>query len=503
MPLFSSIIGLFNARRLSQIDLFRKAPMEVQESVFFSLIEEAQNTEWGKKYYYSSIRRIQQFQERVPVQGYESFEPYVERLRKGEKDVLWPGVTRWFAKSSGTTSSKSKFIPVTKDALESCHFRGGRDVLAIYHDNYPDNGVFSGKTLTLGGSHQINNFSNDSYYGDLSAILIENLPFWTQFFKTPGQDVALMEDWEEKLEKITQITIEENVTSLAGVPSWFLVLIKHILKTTGKNNLLEVWPNLELFIHGGINFTPYRKQYQEIIPSDQMHYMETYNASEGFFGIQDDPSSSSMLLMLDYGVFYEFIPLNELGQDHPKTLLLDEVELNKDYALVISTNGGLWRYIIGDTIRFTHRYPFKFIISGRTKHFINAFGEEVIIDNAIKALHAACDATGAIVRDYTAGPLYMSAGTKGAHQWIIEFEKQPDSLDKFKEVLDKTLQNVNSDYEAKRYKDITLGPPDLVVARKGLFFDWMKSRNKLGGQNKVPRLSNNRDYLDDLLKLNH
>ncbi|SFE93970.1 GH3 auxin-responsive promoter family protein [Thermophagus xiamenensis] len=503
MPLFSSIIGLFNARRLSQIDLFRKAPMEVQESVFFSLIEEAQNTEWGKKYDYSSIRRIQQFQERVPVQGYESFEPYVERLRKGEKDVLWPGVTRWFAKSSGTTSSKSKFIPVTKDALESCHFRGGRDVLAIYHDNYPDNGVFSGKTLTLGGSHQINNFSNDSYYGDLSAILIENLPFWTQFFKTPGQDVALMEDWEEKLEKITQITIEENVTSLAGVPSWFLVLIKHILKTTGKNNLLEVWPNLELFIHGGINFTPYRKQYQEIIPSDQMHYMETYNASEGFFGIQDDPSSSSMLLMLDYGVFYEFIPLNELGQDHPKTLLLDEVELNKDYALVISTNGGLWRYIIGDTIRFTHRYPFKFIISGRTKHFINAFGEEVIIDNAIKALHAACDATGAIVRDYTAGPLYMSAGTKGAHQWIIEFEKQPDSLDKFKEVLDKTLQNVNSDYEAKRYKDITLGPPDLVVARKGLFFDWMKSRNKLGGQNKVPRLSNNRDYLDDLLKLNH
>lgn len=503
MPLFSSIIGLFNARRLSQIDLFRKAPMEVQESVFFSLIEEAQNTEWGKKYDYSSIRRIQQFQERVPVQGYESFEPYVERLRKGEKDVLWPGVTRWFAKSSGTTSSKSKFIPVTKDALESCHFRGGRDVLAIYHDNYPDNGVFSGKTLTLGGSHQINNFSNDSYYGDLSAILIENLPFWTQFFKTPGQDVALMEDWEEKLEKITQITIEENVTSLAGVPSWFLVLIKHILKTTGKNNLLEVWPNLELFIHGGINFTPYRKQFQEIIPSDQMHYMETYNASEGFFGIQDDPSSSSMLLMLDYGVFYEFIPLNELGQDHPKTLLLDEVELNKDYALVISTNGGLWRYIIGDTIRFTHRYPFKFIISGRTKHFINAFGEEVIIDNAIKALHAACDATGAIVRDYTAGPLYMSAGTKGAHQWIIEFEKQPDSLDKFKEVLDKTLQNVNSDYEAKRYKDITLGPPDLVVARKGLFFDWMKSRNKLGGQNKVPRLSNNRDYLDDLLKLNH
>ncbi|MGQ1889446.1 GH3 auxin-responsive promoter family protein [Thermophagus sp. OGC60D27] len=503
MPLISSIIGLFNTRRLSQIDLFRKAPMEVQESVFFSLIEEAQNTEWGKKYDFSSIRKISQFQERVPVQDYEGFEPFVHRLRNGEKNVLWPGVTRWFAKSSGTTSSKSKFIPVTKEALESCHFRGGRDVLAIYHDNYPDNGVFSGKTLTLGGSHQINNFSNDSFYGDLSAILIENLPFWTQFFKTPGQDVALMEEWEEKLKKITQVTIEENVTSLAGVPSWFLVLIKHILKTTNKNNLLEVWPNLELFIHGGINFTPYRKQYQEIIPSDQMHYMETYNASEGFFGIQDDPSSSSMLLMLDYGVFFEFMPMSQLGKDHPKTLLLDEVELDKDYAMVISTNGGLWRYLIGDTIRFTNRYPFKFIISGRTKHFINAFGEEVIVDNAIKAINAACNATGAVIKDYTAGPLYMSAGNKGAHQWIIEFEKNPDSLEKFKEVLDKTLQSVNSDYEAKRYKNITLDPPDLIVARKGLFFDWMKSRNKLGGQNKVPRLSNNRDYLDPLLKLNH
>ncbi|WP_016776542.1 GH3 auxin-responsive promoter family protein [Anaerophaga thermohalophila] len=503
MPIISSIVGLFNARRLSQIDLFRKAPMEVQESVFFSLIEEARETEWGRQYDYSSIRKIHQYQERVPVQGYEGFEPYVERLRNGEKDVLWPGVTRWFAKSSGTTSSKSKFIPVTKVALEACHFRGGRDVLAIYNDNYPENQVFSGKTLTLGGSHQINNFSNDSYYGDLSAILIENLPFWTQFFKTPGPDVALMEEWEEKLKKITKVTIEENVTSLAGVPSWFLVLIKHILKTTGKKNLLEIWPNLELFIHGGINFTPYREQYKELIPSEEMHYMETYNASEGFFGIQDDPTSSSMLLMLDYGIFYEFMPMGELGKENPKTLVLDEVELNKDYAIIITTNGGLWRYMIGDTVRFTHRYPFKFIISGRTRHFINAFGEEVIIDNATKALDAACKATGAVVSEYTAGPLYMSTGSKGAHQWVIEFEKYPDSVDKFREVLDKALQDVNSDYEAKRYKSITLDPPDVVVAREGLFFDWMKSRNKLGGQNKVPRLSNNRDYLDDLLKLNH
>ncbi len=502
MPIISSIVGLFNARRLSQIDLFRKAPMEVQESEFFSLIEEAQNTEWGKQYSYSGIRNIHQFQERVPVQGYEGFEPYINRLRKGEENLLWPGVTKWFAKSSGTTSSKSKFIPVTKVSLESCHFRGGRDVMALYNDNFPNNEVFTGKTLTLGGSHQINNFSNESYYGDLSAILIENLPFWTQFLKTPGPEVALMEEWEEKLERMTEITIKENVTSLAGVPSWFLVLIRHILNKTGKKNLLEVWPNLELFLHGGINFTPYRQQYKDLIPTDDMHYMESYNASEGFFGIQDDPGSKSMLLMLDYGVFYEFMPLSELGKDHPKTLLLDEVELNKDYALIISTNGGLWRYLIGDTIRFTSRYPFKLIISGRTKHFINAFGEEVIIDNASRALDVACSNTGAIIKEYTAGPHYMTAGSKGAHQWLIEFEKAPESIEKFRDILDKALQDVNSDYEAKRYKSITLDPPDVVVAREGLFFDWMKSRNKLGGQNKVPRLANNREYLDSILKMN-
>jgi hypothetical protein len=502
MPFIPSIVGLFNARRLSQIDLFRKAPMEVQESMFFSLIEQAQNTEWGKMHDYGNIRKIHQFQERVPVQGYEGFEPYIKRVREGEENVLWPGLTRWFAKSSGTTSSKSKFIPVTKVALESCHFRGGRDVMALYNDNYPNNEVFTGKSLTLGGSHQISNFNNDSYYGDLSAILIENLPFWTQFLKTPGPEVALMEEWEEKLEKMTEITVKENVTSLAGVPSWFLVLIRYILNKTGKNTLLEVWPNIELFIHGGINFTPYWQQYKELIPTDDMRYMETYNASEGFFGIQDDPESESMLLMLDYGVFYEFMPMSELGKDHPKTLLLDEVELDENYAVIISTNGGLWRYLIGDTIRFTSRYPFKFIISGRTKHFINAFGEEVIIDNASRALEEACKATGAVIKEYTAGPLYMSAGSKGAHQWLIEFEKAPVSVEKFRDVLDQALQNVNSDYEAKRYKSITLDPPDVVVGREGIFFDWMKSRNKLGGQNKVPRLANNRQYIEPLLEMN-
>ncbi len=502
MPILTSIIGLFNARRLAQIDLFRKAPMEVQESEFFSLLEQARDTEWGRQHDFATIRSIHEFQARVPVQEYDAFQPYMVRLRHGEKNLLWPGEVKWFAKSSGTTSSKSKFIPVTKDSLEDCHFRGGKDVLAIYNDNYPDNQVFTGKTLTLGGSHQINNFSSDSYYGDLSAILIENLPFWTQFLKTPGPEIALLEEWEEKLEKMTKATVKENVISLAGVPSWFLVLLRHILKETGKSNLLEIWPNLELFIHGGINFGPYRQQYRDLVPSDQMHYMETYNASEGFFGVQDDPASPSMLLMLDYGVFYEFVPLAELGKEHPHALLLDEVELNKDYALVISTNAGLWRYLIGDTIRFTSRYPFKFIISGRTRHFINAFGEEVIINNAERALEQACKATGAVIREYTAAPLYMSKESKGAHQWLIEFEQRPADVSRFMEVLDATLQEVNSDYEAKRHRNVTLDVPKLVVARSGLFYDWMKSRNKLGGQNKVPRLANNRDYIEGLLKLN-
>lgn len=470
--------------------------------MLFSLLRKASNTEVGKKYGFDSIMSVREFQERVPVQDYEGVRPMVERLRQGEKNLMWPGEIKWFAKSSGTTSTKSKFIPVTTDAMEECHFRGGKDVLAIFNHNYPDNDVFSGKCLTLGGSHQINNFSNDSYYGDLSAILIENMPFWTHFMRTPNQSIALMDEWEAKLEKITETTINENVTSLAGVPSWFLVLIKHVLANTGKKNLLEVWPNLELFIHGGINFTPYREQYKAIIPKEGMLYMETYNASEGFFAIQDDLTLNGMLLMLDYGVFYEFMPPDQVGKEHPTLLTLDQVQLNTDYALVITTNGGLWRYLIGDTIRFVSLHPHRIIISGRTKLFINAFGEEVIIDNAERALQEACTATGAVVAEYTAAPMYMSAQDKGCHQWLIEFEKMPQDMERFVQSLDGTLQQVNSDYEAKRYKNLTLEKPLVTVARKGLFFDWLKSHNKLGGQNKVPRLANNRDIIDEMLAMN-
>lgn len=501
MPLITSIVNWLNFKRVTQIDLIRKYPQQVQQESFTYLIDKAVNTEWGAKYDYDTIDSIRDFQDRVPVNQYEDLKPLIEKVRAGEQNILWPGETKWFAKSSGTTSDKSKFIPVSKDALEKSHFRGGKDVLAIYTNNYPESKIFSGKGLTLGGSHKIDNFNSKSYYGDLSAILIENLPFWTEFIRTPSQEVALLDKWEEKLEKITHETLRENVTSIAGVPSWNLVMIKHILDYTGKSNLLDVWPNLELFIHGGVSFGPYRKQFERLIPSDAMHYLETYNASEGFFAIQDDQGHDDMLLMLDYGIFYEFIPMENLTDDHPVALTIDQVETGKNYAILITTNSGLWRYMIGDTVVFTSTYPHKIKISGRTKHFINVFGEEVIIDNAEKALNKACKKTGAQVMDYTVGPVFMDQDTKGAHEWFIEFEVDPPNLEEFTYHLDSALMSINSDYEAKRYKNITLDVPRVKALPKGTFYRWMQKRGKLGGQNKVPRLYNTRKYLDDLNQL--
>lgn len=501
MPILNSIVSWINFKRIYQIDLIKKYPFDVQSETLFKLITKAENTEWGKKHDFKSIDSIQQFQERLPINDYESIKPYIIRLRQGEQDLLWPGEIKWFAKSSGTTSDKSKFIPVSKEALEDCHFRGGKDVLALYNHLNPNSGIFKGKGLTLGGSHQINNFSNQSLYGDLSAILIENLPFWAHFIKTPSQEVALMDDFEEKVEKIVHETVNENVTNIAGVPSWTLVLLKRLLEFKGKTDIHEIWPNLELFMHGGVSFDPYREQFKKIIPTDNMNYMETYNASEGFFAIQDDLTSRDMLLMLDYGVFYEFIPIEDLENEHPQTCTLEEVELNKNYAIVISTNGGLWRYIIGDTVIFTSKFPFKIKISGRTKHFINAFGEELIVENAEKALQIACDKTNAQINDYTAGPVFMSDDETGAHQWLIEFEKPPENMEYFVNLLDNALKSLNSDYEAKRYKDSVLRLPQLKILPKGTFYTWMKERGKLGGQNKVPRLSNNRKYIEELLQL--
>jgi hypothetical protein len=498
MAIIPSIVHWLNAKRINQIDIFKKYPLETQQETLYQLLAKAAKTEWGEKYKYSSITSIKEYQSRFQVQTYEDIIPYVERLRKGEADLLWPGEIKWFAKSSGTTSTKSKFIPMSREALEDCHYRAAKDILVIYATQRPDTRIFMGKGLTLGGSHQMNQFSNDSLYGDLSAILIENAPFWVDIIRTPKHKIALIEDFEEKLNLITRSTINENVTSISGVPSWYLVLIKQILAFTGKDNLLDVWPNLEVFFHGGISFTPYREQYKKLIAGDQMNYMETYNASEGFFGIQDDPLSNDLLLMLDYGIFYEFIPADKVNSDNPPVYTVGEVETGVNYAIVISTNGGLWRYIMGDTIVFTCLSPFRFRISGRTKHFINVFGEEVIVDNADKALDAACKATDAVIGEYTAGPVFMSASSKGSHEWIIEFEKAPSDLTLFIETLDNTLKSVNSDYEAKRLKDLNLVIPVVRPVPPGTFNKWLKTKNKLGGQNKVPRLSNSREYIEDL-----
>ena len=501
MPVINSIVNWLNIKRIYNIDLFMKYPFNVQNETFTKLVSFASETEWGLKYGYHEDMSIEEFQKNVPVQSYEDVKPCVDRLRDGEQNLLWPTEIKWFAKSSGTTNEKSKFVPVSNESLEDCHFRGGKDVMAIYCDNYPDTNVLKGKALTLGGSHQINNFSNQSFYGDLSAILIENLPFWATFIRTPSSKIALIPEWEKKLEQLTRHTVEENVTSISGVPSWILVLIKYILEFTGKNNILEVWPELELFTHGGVSFLPYKDQFKNLIPSENMRYMETYNASEGFFGIQNDPSSNDMLLMLDYGIFYEFIPMENFYDANPPVYSIADVEINKNYAILISTNSGLWRYMIGDTIYFTSLYPHKFKISGRTKHFINAFGEEVIIDNAEKALLEACKTTGAIVKEYTAAPIYMGEHSKGSHEWLVEFEKEPNDKSLFNETLDLALQKCNSDYEAKRYKDITLVAPTIRHLAPGSFYKWFQYKGKLGGQNKMPRLSNDRKYVEEMLKL--
>jgi hypothetical protein len=498
MAIIPSIINWLNIKRINQIEIFKKYPFETQQETLYQLLAKAAKTEWGKKYDYHSIASIKEYQSRFPVQTYEDILCYVERLRKGESNLLWPGEIKWFAKSSGTTSTKSKFIPMSSEALEDCHYRAAKDILALYIMQRPESRIFSGKSLTLGGSHRMNQFSNDSLYGDLSAILIENAPFWVDIIRTPKQKIALLEDFEEKLNLITKSTVNENVTSISGVPSWYLVLIKQILAFTGRNNLLDVWPNLEVFFHGGISFKPYREQYKKLISGDQMCYMETYNASEGFFGIQDDMLQNDMLLMLDYGIFYEFIPADKINSENPPVYIITEVETDVNYAIIISTNAGLWRYMMGDTIIFTSLDPYRFRISGRTKHFINVFGEEVIVDNAEKALESACKKTDSIIAEYTAGPVFMNTLSKGSHEWIIEFEKIPSDLNLFIETLDETLKSVNSDYEAKRYKDLNLVLPVVRSVPRGTFNTWMKAKNKLGGQNKVPRLSNSREYIEEL-----
>ena len=503
MALLTSIISWLQLKRIEQINLYNTYPYEIQKETLYKLVNFAKNTEWGRKYDFSKINTPEDFQKCMPVNDYNLLKPFISRTMEGEQNILWPTPIKWFAKSSGTTEDKSKFIPVSKEAIEDCHFRGGKDVYTIYTKLNPNTCIYEGKSIAMGGSHEIQNMEIESYFGDLSAILIQNLPFWVELKRTPDLSIALMSEWERKLELMALETIKEDVTHIAGVPSWTLILFKKILEITGKKTINEVWPNFELFIHGGVCFSPYAEEYKKILSCEKTRYFETYNASEGFFAIQNDLMADDMLLMLDLGIYYEFIPVNEVHSKNPTVLSLDNVELGENYALVISTNSGLWRYMIGDTVTFTSKFPFKIKITGRVKHFINAFGEELIIDNAERALKTACEKTGAIISEYTAAPIFIDDNSKGAHQWLIEFEKNPDSMTTFSQNLDDELKKLNSDYEAKRYKNMALNPPQVVTLRKGIFYDWMKNRGKLGGQNKVPRLANNRNYADELLLLNN
>jgi hypothetical protein len=500
LPIINSFASWVLKQRIHQIELFLKYPNEVQDELLMNLIRSSENTVIGKQYEFDSIKSYRAFSERIPISSYEDLEPMIEKTRLGEQHVFWNTPIKWFAKSSGTTNAKSKFIPVSPEALEDCHYKGSKDLLCMYLNNNENSELFLGKSLRLGGSKQIYE-DNNSFFGDLSAILIENMPIWAEFSSTPSNKISLMSDWETKIAAIINETKHENVTSFAGVPSWMMVLMNSVLEDTGKHHLLEVWPNLEVYFHGGVSFEPYREQYKKMLPKENFKYYEIYNASEGFFAIQDRNDSNDLLLMLDYGIFYEFIPMDNFGKTNQKVLQLHEVELNKNYALVITTNSGLWRYLIGDTVRFTSLSPYRIRVTGRTKHHINVFGEELMVENTDRAIAKACQITHTEIVDYTVAPIFMKDKEKGAHEWMIEFKKNPSDLALFQKVLDETLQSLNSDYEAKRANNMTLNPLVLNVARPKLFYDWLKQQDKLGGQHKIPRLSNQRDYLEQLKQM--
>lgn len=497
MKLLSPAISRLARIRHWRIEQWASDPIAAQREVLQDLITHGQYTEFGRKYGFNQLFNIRKFKETVPIHEYEDLKPYIDRIMQGEENVLWNTPVNWFAKSSGTTSEKSKFIPITKESLEDCHFQSAKDVLTMYYNNRSESDLLTGKGLVIGGSHQISPINDDMQYGDLSAVLLQNTPIWANWIRTPELSIALMDEWEAKIEKMALHTIQEDVTSISGVPTWTLILIKRILEITGKQTLKEVWPNLELYIHGGVSFTPYRTQFQKLI-GEGCHYLEMYNASEGFFAAQVSPEDEGMLLFTENGIFYEFMPVSEYGKPNPKTIGLKDVEIGQHYAIIISTNGGLWRYLVGDTVQFISKFPFKLKVTGRLKQYINAFGEELIADNADKAIAIACEQTQSVVKDYTAAPIYFGENSPGAHEWLIEFEQMPDSLEVFRSSLDNALKQLNSDYEAKRHRDMALTMPVVHSLPQGVFNEWLKQKGKLGGQHKVPRLSNERIFVEEI-----
>lgn len=498
---FNSIFSWLIKKRVHQIDLFKKHPIEVQQELLLSLTQEAKDTEFGKNHSFGSIKSYKDFKKNIPLQTYDDLLPFIERIKAGEQNLLWHTEILWFAKSSGTTNQRSKIIPVSKESLQECHYKGGKDLLGLYYANHPQTRLFTGKHLIIGGSSEINYFNQKSYFGDLSAIIVKNLPWWCEWRRTPSKEIALMSQWEEKLDNMARETVKEDVRILAGVPSWTLVLLKKILKEQNTDNILDIWPNLELYMHGGVNFEPYSNQFKAIIKSEDMNYVQTYNASEGFFGIQDLVNSDDMLLMLDYGIFYEFIEQENWEQDQPETISIEDVELGKTYAIVISTNAGLWRYKLGDTVTFTTLFPHRIRVVGRTSQYINVFGEELMISNVEKAIEETCKTLKCSILDFTVCPIFMSTEDKGGHQWLIDFEKKPENLEQFSTHLDVNLQKLNSDYSAKRTNDLSLQKPTITVLKNGTFYAWLKQKSKLGGQNKIPRLQNDRVFAEEILSI--
>jgi hypothetical protein len=500
MKLLSPIISKLARNRFWRIQNWSNHPVAAQRQVLQDLVSAGQYTELGKKYHFAKLFTLKEFKKHVPIHEYDDIKIYINRMMQGDDNILWNTPVKWFAQSSGTTSDKSKYIPISDESLADNHFKAAKDVLTNYYNNFPGSDLLTGKSLVVGGSHQLSKVNEEIQFGDLSAVLMQNSPFWGQWIRTPELSVALLDEWEEKIEQLAQITANENVTSLAGVPTWTLILLKRILQIKNKQTIKEVWPNLELYVNGGVSFVPYKEQFDKII-GGKINYLEIYNASEGFIAAQVKPDDDGMLLFTEHGIFYEFMPVEEYGKRNPKTIGLKEVELNKNYALVISTTGGLWRYLIGDTVIFTSINPYKIKVSGRLKHYMNAFGEEVIVDNTDKAIAAACEKTNAMVSDYTAAPVYFSQNNNGAHEWLIEFEKVPNNITAFTYELDNALKDVNSDYEAKRHKDIALRLPIVHILPVGTFNEWLKSKGKLGGQHKVPRLSNDRIILEEVLAI--
>ncbi len=496
MP-FDTIFSWIIKKRIDQIEQFTNNPIQAQQAVFTALVDKAKNTEIGKNHGFAGVSNFNEFKQNTPIRTYEELFPFIEKSMKGQENILWPGKIQWFSKSSGTTNAKSKLIPVTQEAIQDCHYKGGKDLLSIYYHNNPNAKLFSGKHLILGGNTSLNKLNENSFFGDLSAIIVKNLPFWAEIRRTPSREITLMENWEEKIDKMAKAALKEDVKIIAGVPSWMLVLLNKILEVSEGKTINEIWPNLELYMHGGVNFDPYKNQFDSLINLSKLNYYQTYNASEGFFSLQNENKADDMLLMLDYGIFYEFIPMNNFNGTDSETIELEQVELNKNYALVISTNGGLWRYLIGDTVKFTSLSPFKIKVTGRTKHFINAFGEELIIENTDIAIKEACKQTESAFKEYTVAPKYLDGTKKGTHQWLIEFSKAPQDIKRFSEILDKKIQELNSDYEAKRKMILSL--PEVIILEDGTFNKWLKSKDKLGGQNKIPRLSNNRTFIEEIL----